>query len=72
MEHGSDFELRTEPRWSLHLDPCDTKNGSAAISKLEQRKLETFNFCGAMCVPLKYTENGGSIILLSPEPALNQ
>ena len=74
MEHGRDFVLRPQPRWSLHLDPCDTKNGSACNKQVRATQTETFNFPGAMCVPrpLKYTKNGGSIITYRPgQPSIN-
>ena len=45
-----------------------TRNAHACAWELCQRKLETFNFCDAMCVPqpLEYMKNGGSSITYRP------
>src|SRR5882724_12575028 len=49
-------------------DPCDTKNRSACNKQVIATQTGDFYFCGAMCVPrpLKYTNNGGSIITYRP------
>ena len=49
-------------------DPCDTKNGSACNKQVIATQTGDFYFYGAMCVPrpLKYTNNGGSIITNRP------
>ena len=67
-QHNVSAVLHDENRGCALEDPCDTKNGSACNKQVIVTKLQTFSFCGAMCVPrpLIYTKNSGSIITYCP------